>query len=90
MQLSTRTNQDKKSVRKNNIKALLTLATTALFSGGAQADSSDEDSWDFDTAFLLYSEVDRVSAGEVILSATKTFEDDEILNLKLTIGINKN
>jgi hypothetical protein len=85
MQLSTRTNQDKKSVRKNNIKALLTLATTALFSGGAQADSSDEDSWDFDTAFLLYSEVDRVSAGEVILSATKTFEDDEILNLKLTI-----
>ena len=85
MQLITNKKQDKKSMKKDNIKALLTLATTALLSGGAQAETPDEDSWEFDTAFLLYSEVDRVSAGEVILNATKTFQDEEILNLKLTV-----
>jgi hypothetical protein len=85
MQLITRKNQAKKSVKNINIKVALTLATTALLSSGAQADAADEGSWEFDTAFLLYSEVDRVSAGEVILNGSKSFEDEASLNLKLTI-----
>jgi len=85
MQLTTNKKQNKKTEQKINIKAALTLATTALFGGVAQADTPEEDSWEFDTAFLLYSEVDRVSAGEAILNAKKTFSDEEVLNLKLTI-----
>ena len=34
---------------------------------------------------MFYSEADRVSAGEAIFNAKKTFENDEVLNLKLTI-----
>jgi hypothetical protein len=75
---------------KTNIKTALTVATLALLGGtdiasAKTASSTDEDSWDFDTAFLFYSETDRVSAGEAIFNAKKTFEDDEILNLKVTI-----
>lgn len=77
---------------QQNIKAALTIATSALLgvNNVAQAEPSKsksipESSWEFDSAFLFYSEVDRVSAGEIILNAKKTFENDEILNVKLTI-----
>ncbi|MDX2368110.1 MAG: DUF3570 domain-containing protein [Colwellia sp.] len=82
----------KNKTEKINIKAALTLATAALLgtSNLAQAStestsSAKESTWDFDSAFLFYSEVDRVSAGEAIFNAKKTFADDEILNLKLTV-----
>jgi hypothetical protein len=79
-----------------NVKAALTIATTALLgtlSTGANAadenistaKAQQESSWDFETAFLYYSESDRVSAAEAIIAANKTFENDEVLNLKLTI-----
>jgi hypothetical protein len=81
----------KSKSQNKNIKAALTLATTALFSN-AQAgaaplpsDASTEDAWSFDSAFLYYSEADRVSAAEAIISAKKTYTDDSVLNLKLTI-----
>mgnify|MGYP003386451935 CR=1 FL=1 len=77
---------------KTNIKAALTLATAALLgtSNLAEANtvttpSAKENSWDFDSALLFYSEVDRVSAAEAIFNAKKTFANDEILNLKLTV-----
>ena len=77
---------------KNNIKAALSIATAALLgttcSTSAQSSSTmivEESSWEYDSAFLLYSEVDRVSAAEAIFSATQTFSTDEILNLKLTV-----
>lgn len=85
MQLIPDKTKNKKPTEKVNIKAALTLATTALFGSVAHADTPEEDSWDFEAAFLLYSEVDRVSAGEAILNAKKTFEDEQVLNLKLTI-----
>lgn len=82
----------KNKTEKVNIKAALTLATAALLGtsniaqGSTDATASTDDStWEFDSAFLFYSETDRVSAGEAIFNGTKTFEDDEILNLKLTI-----
>lgn len=82
----------KSKIDKINIKSALTVATVALLgtSSLAQAESSStssaqDSSWEFDSAFLFYSEVDRVSAGEAILNAKKTFDNDEVLNLKLTI-----
>ena len=82
----------KHKTEKTNIKAALTLATAALLgtSNLAQANtvspaSTKESTWDFDSAFLFYSEVDRVSAGEAIFNAKKTFANDEVLNLKVTI-----
>lgn len=82
----------KNKTEKTNIKAALTLATAALLgtSNLAQANtasttSAEESTWEFDSAFLFYSEVDRVSAGEAIFNAKKTFANDGILNLKLTV-----
>ncbi len=75
-----------------NIKAALTIAASALLgtvsvAGHTQESQKvlEESSWDFDTAFLYYSESDRVSAAEAIINAKKTFENDQVLNLKLTI-----
>jgi len=75
---------------KLNIKAALTLATAALLGTNSLAqatttDSAEESTWEFDSAFLFYSEADRVSAGEAIFNAKKNFANDEILNLKLTV-----
>jgi len=79
----------RKVSKKTNLKAALSLATGALLgttvATGAVAQTKDADEWQFDTAYLLYSEVDRVTAGEAIIAGTKTFANDEILNLKLTI-----
>ena len=61
---------------------MLTTATCALLGTSVQADNSD---WEFDTAFMIYSEADRVSAAEAIIGANKTYGDDEVLSLKLTI-----
>jgi len=79
------------TANKINLKLVLTLATSALL-GSTQtgatpipSDTTTEESWSFDSAFLYYSEADRVSAAEVIFSAKKTYNDDSILNLKLTI-----
>ena len=75
---------------KTNIKAALTIATAALLGTNSlvHAESTanaEVNSWEFDSAFLFYSEVDRVSAGEAIINAKKTFENEEVLNIKLTI-----
>ncbi len=70
--------------QKKNLKAALTVATTALL-GTTNVASASEDEWQFDTAFMYYTEADRVSAAEGIIAATKQFQDDTLLNLKLTI-----
>ena len=79
-----------------NIKAALTIATSALLGtlpagvnaaddATSSAKAQQESTWDFETAFLYYSESDRVSAGEAVISGKKTFANDEVFNLKLTI-----
>lgn len=65
--------RESKKNKKINIKAALTLATTALLGTNVQA-QTEEDTWDFDSAFLFYSEADRVSAAEGIFSAKKTLK----------------
>jgi hypothetical protein len=78
-----------KIVKKINLKASLSLAASALLGTSVitatEADAKTADEWQFDSAFLIYSEIDRVSATEAIIAGTKTFDNDEVLSLKLTI-----
>lgn len=78
-----------KNSKTLNVKLALTAATTALLGASVVAnanvtETAELDSWSFDTAVLYYGEADRVTASEVMLGATKTYEDDSILNIKLT------
>ena len=68
---------------KPNLKAILTTASCALLGGTVQAET--DESWQFDTAIMQYAEVDRVMATEAIIAGQKTFSNDQVLNLKLTI-----
>jgi hypothetical protein len=76
---------------KKNLKAVLAIATTTLLNSvqvGAAPTSSvttTEEPWSFDSAFLFYSEADRVSAAEAIFNAKKTYLNDSILSIKLTV-----
>ena len=74
------------SSHKKNLKAALSLATSALLgTSAASAQTNETDEWQVDSAFLLYSELDRVSAGEVIIAGNKTYDNDQVLQLKVTI-----
>ena len=70
-----------KSGNKGKVTALLASATCSLL--GASAGASEDHGWQVDTAVLFYSEKDRVDTVEPVVSATKTFDNDSILNLKL-------
>jgi hypothetical protein len=75
---------------KPTIKAALALATGALLGTSAQAQqpqAQQPQAWRYDSAFLYYSEGDRVSAAEAIFNANKTFSDEQVLNLKLTVDV---
>lgn len=76
-----------KNKKHTNVQAALSIAAGALLGTGAvseQAKAQSFDDWKIDSAFLFYSEADRVSAAEAIISATKLYDNDEILNLKFT------
>lgn len=81
-------NKENKKHAKN-IKAALSIATGALLGTSGvstcNAQGQDNNEWQLDSAFLLYSEVDRVSAGELIVNAVKQFDNDEVANVKVTI-----
>lgn len=85
MQLS----QHKKSSKNHSkkLKNLLTTATCALLGANtaAEANTNVFENWKFDTALMVYSEVNRVSAAETIIAASKKFKNDEVLNLKVTL-----
>ena len=63
-------------------RAALTAATCSLL--GAPAALADGE-WSFDSAVLLYSEPDRVSALEPIVAARWDRGDDSWMNFKLTL-----
>lgn len=72
--------KNKKNIKK--ISGLLSAATcTLLGTTSAQA----ENEWDIDTAVLLYSEKDRVSAFEPVISMKKDLNDTDVLSMKLTL-----
>jgi len=64
----------------------LATATCTLLNAGVQAqETKSENDWQFDTAILYYGETDRVSLLEGVISATKDFGDQRVLNTKLVI-----
>lgn len=71
--------------KKTGIKGALAGATCALL-GIQAAHAADNQAdkvqnWKIDTAFLSYSEKDRVDANETNIRAQRTFSDDRKLNL---------
>lgn len=64
----------------------MATATCTLLNAGVQAqETKSENDWQFDTAILYYGETDRVSLLEGVISATKDFGDQRVLNTKLVI-----
>ncbi len=74
-----------KTKQKNKeLASLLTAASCALIGGLATNANAGNNSWDVDAAFLLYSETDsRVSAAEPVISATKNYDEETKLNIKI-------
>ena len=69
-------------LKSKKIVGLLSLATASLISSPLQA---EESKWDIDTALLIYSETDRVSAVEPVVAISKDLGDDNILSMKLVV-----
>lgn len=71
----------------SSLTMMLASAGCALLAGlPNQAQASELDNWDFDTATLIYAESDsRVTAAEPVISATRNFDSETKLNLKLAI-----
>lgn len=67
-----------------SIKNALAVASCSLL-GSTAAVADTENSWEFETALLVYSEADRVSAAEAIINGNKEFDDQHFLNLRLTV-----
>ena len=67
---------------KGNLTGVLSLASCSLL---GVAHAATETPWDIDTAILLYTEADRVSALEPVISAKKEIDDDEFISYKLTL-----
>ncbi len=65
----------------NGVRLALAAATSVLL-GGAQARGAG---WKFDSEVLYYSETDRVTAIEPVVSARWERGDGKALNLKLTV-----
>lgn len=81
------THQSIESISSSNLKGLLASAGCALLAGlPNQVQAGELDNWDFEAATLIYAESDsRVSAAEPVLSATRTFDSETKLNLKLAL-----
>lgn len=68
---------------QQDFKQLLASASCALFAGNTLAVAAQE-SWKYDAATLIYVEGDnRVSAIEPVISATKIYDSETKLNIKI-------
>ena len=78
----------KSSLQTNpNLKGLLASAGCALLAGlPNHVQAAELSDWDFDVATLVYVESDsRVNALEPVISATRNFDSETKLNLKLVV-----
>lgn len=64
-------------------RALAAASCTLLGAGAARA----ADEWSFDSALLIYSEPDRVTAVEPVVQARWDRGDDEYMNFRLTVDV---
>ena len=71
-----------KTPARRKIAGLLSAASCSLLGTTAQATA---DEWDIDSAILYYSETDRVTAVEPVISGSKDLGDDESLSMKLVL-----
>ncbi len=74
--------------KKSLLAEKLVLAATALIGGNVAAnaiETNNDDDWQYSASILTYSEVDRVSAFEVITTADKIYGDSQKLSLKLVL-----
>jgi len=75
-------------MKHKKITMALTTAACSLFNAtpDVQADeSADLGEWDINAAVLYYTESERVSAFEPVISAKKQIDSDESISLKLTL-----
>ncbi|MCW9023218.1 MAG: DUF3570 domain-containing protein [Gammaproteobacteria bacterium] len=72
-------------LKKLNLSQVLAVATSSLLAGTSQTvlavDNNND--WQVDSSVLFYSETDRVSVVEPVVSARKKIGDDEYLKFKL-------
>ena len=76
--------------KHHKIKLALATATTSLLGASANVhaeQSADIGEWDVDSAILYYSEPDRVSAIEPVISAKKQLDTDEFISLRLVVDV---
>lgn len=66
------------------IRSLLTAATSTLLAGTVhQAVAAEKSPWEVDSAFLYYSEQDRVTVYEPVVAIRKEMGDDEFVGVRL-------
>ena len=73
---------NRKNTGKLSVAAGLAQATSALL---AMPVLAQDEGWYVDTAVLYYSEKDRVTAAEPVISATKKWADERAWNIKLVV-----
>ena len=73
--------------KDKTLTSILASAGCALLAGlPTQTQAAELDKWDIDTAALIYAEGDdRVMAFEPVISATRNFDSETKLNLKLAL-----
>ncbi len=90
MQLVDHTGNNKANKNKHVVEKLA-LAATALLGTGAHSQDYVQDAadlaseWNISASSLLYSEIDRVSAAEFIISGNKDFHDTANFDFKIVL-----
>ena len=76
--------------KPKQIRGALATATCALLgSHSPQPAVASEplEGWDFDSAILYYSEQDRVTAVEPVISARKDLGDEQFINFRFVVDV---
>lgn len=72
--------------KSKSLRKLLTAATSTLLAGTAQhAVAENKIPWQVDSAFLYYSEKDRVTVFEPVVAVRKDMGDDEFIGVRLVL-----
>ncbi len=71
--------------KSKSVRKMLAVATTSLLAGVAHSANSGDNGWEMDTAVLYYSEADRVTVIEPVVSLRKNMGDENFLNLRFVL-----
>lgn len=71
--------------KKKFVRNALTIATSTMLAGAASTAhaTGPNDDWEIDSALLYYSETDRVTAVEPVISVRKSIGEDEYVTMRL-------